>query len=100
MAALVLFLLALLSKTVTATLPAALLVIFWWQRGPLVVEEGRAAAAAVLLLGGGQGMITAWWELKLNHCVGPEFDFTWLERMLIAGRAVWFHLGSCSGRQT
>ena len=33
--ALVLFALALLSKTVTATLPAALLVVFWWQRGAL-----------------------------------------------------------------
>ena len=33
--ALVLFALALLSKTVTATLPAALLVVFWWQRAEL-----------------------------------------------------------------
>jgi len=30
-----LFALAVLSKTVTATLPGALLVIFWWQRGRL-----------------------------------------------------------------
>ena len=30
------FRLALLTKTVTATLPAALLVVFWWQRGRLV----------------------------------------------------------------
>ena len=35
LAALGLFVLGLLSKTVTATLPAALLVIFWWQRGRL-----------------------------------------------------------------
>ena len=35
LAALALFLLGLLSKTVTATLPAALLVVFWWQRGRL-----------------------------------------------------------------
>ena len=34
--ALGLFVLGLLAKTVTATLPAALLVIFWWQRGRLV----------------------------------------------------------------
>ncbi len=33
--ALALFVLGLMSKTVTATLPAALLVIFWWQRGRL-----------------------------------------------------------------
>ena len=30
-----LFMFGLLTKTVTATLPAALLVIFWWQRGTL-----------------------------------------------------------------
>src|SRR4030095_16599929 len=35
LAALSLFILGLLSKTVTATLPAALLVIFWWQRGTI-----------------------------------------------------------------
>ena len=38
-------------------------------------------------------MITAWWELEINKCVGPEFEFTWVQRILIAGRAVWFHLG-------
>ncbi len=50
--------------------------------------------APFFVLGAGMGMLTAWWELKLNHCVGPEFDFTWPERILIAGRAMWFHLGT------
>ncbi len=49
--ALGLFALGLLSKTVTATLPAALLVIFWWQRGQLVLAARRAAAAAVFCAG-------------------------------------------------
>ena len=93
LAALGLFVLALLSKTVTATLPAALLVIFWWQRGRLSWKKDVLPLVPFFLLGAGMGMLTAWWELKFNQCVGPEFEFTLVERILIAGRAVWFHLG-------
>ena len=90
--ALGLFLLAILSKTVTATLPGALLVIFWWQRGRLSWKKDVLPLVPFFLLGAGGGMITAWWELKINNCVGPEFEFTLVERLLIAGRAIWFHL--------
>ena len=38
-------------------------------------------------------MISAWYELTINECVGREFQFTPLERCLIAGRSVWFYLG-------
>ena len=91
--ALDLFLLAVLSKTVTATLPGALLVIFWWQRGRLSWRKDVLPLVPFFLLGAGGGLITAWWELKINNCVGPEFQFTLVERLLIAGRAIWFHLG-------
>jgi tetratricopeptide (TPR) repeat protein len=90
--ALGLFLLAILSKTVTATLPGALLVIFWWQRGRLSCKGDVLPLLPFFLLGAGGGMVTAWWELQVNHCVGPEFQFTPVERLLIASRAVWFHL--------
>ncbi len=90
--ALGLFLLAIFSKTVTATLPGGLLVIFWWQRGRLSWKGDVLPLVPFFLLGAGGGMITAWWELKINNCVGPEFQFTLLERVLIAGRAIWFHL--------
>jgi tetratricopeptide (TPR) repeat protein len=85
-----LFVLALLSKTVTGTLPGALLVIFWWQRGRLSWTKDVLPLVPLFLLGICGGMITAWWELKLNHCEGPEFTFTFVERILIAGRTVWF----------
>ena len=98
LAALGVFVLGLLSKTVTATLPAALLVIFWWQRGPIVVEARRAAAGAVFPARRGGGLFTAWVERKLIGAEGAAFDLTALERCLIAGRAIWFYLGNCSGR--
>ncbi len=87
-----LFVLGVLSKTVIATLPGALLVIFWWQRGRLSWKKDLLPLAPFCLLGAGAGMITAWWELKVNGSVGPDFQFTAIERLLIAGRAVWFHL--------
>ena len=93
LAALALFLMALTSKTVTGTLPGALLVIFWWQCGRLAWKKDVLPLVPFFLLGAGMGMITAWWEIKINNCVGPEFAFTPVERLLIAARGVWFQLG-------
>jgi protein O-mannosyl-transferase len=94
LAALGVFALALASKTVTGTLPGALLVIFWWQRGTLSWKKDVLPLAPFFLLGTCAGMITARWELDFNKCVGPEFDFTWTQRILIAGRVAWFQLGN------
>ncbi len=90
---LALFLLAVLTKTVTATLPGALLVILWWQRGRLEWKRDVVPLVPWFVLGAGGGLITAWWELQINACVGPDFAFTPIERCLIAGRTVWFLLG-------
>ena len=90
--AVALFVLGLLSKTVIGTLPGGLLVIFWWQRGRLSWKNDLLPLLPLFLLGAGGGMITAWWEINLNRCVGPDYDLTLVERFLIAGRAVWFYL--------
>jgi tetratricopeptide (TPR) repeat protein len=90
-AALALFVAGILSKTVTATLPGALLLVFWWRRGRLSARRDVLPLVPFLLSGAAGGMITAWWELKINNCVGPDFDFSPVERLLLAGRAVWFH---------
>src|ERR1035441_10863732 len=47
------FVLALLTKTVTATQPAVLLVVFWWRRGRLGWK--RDVAPLLPWLGGGGG---------------------------------------------
>jgi hypothetical protein len=55
----VLFILALLSKSVTATLPAALLVVFWWRRGKLGLRRDFAPLLPFFVLGIGGGVFTA-----------------------------------------
>jgi protein O-mannosyl-transferase len=91
--ALGLFVLGLLSKTVTATLPAALLVVFWWQRGGLSWRRDVAPLLPFLGIGAVAGLFTAWVERKLLGAEGAAFDLTIIERCLIAGRAIWFYLG-------
>ncbi|MCX6623591.1 MAG: hypothetical protein NTY38_21505, partial [Acidobacteria bacterium] len=57
--ALGLFLLALMSKTVTASLPAALLLVFWWQRGKLEWRRDVVPLLAWCAVGAGAGVFTA-----------------------------------------
>ncbi len=86
-----LFVCALLSKTVTSTFPAAMLVIVWWKRRslpwPTILALLPLFAAGIRL-----GMITAWLEEHHVGASGREWDFTVVERMLIASRAVWFYV--------
>jgi protein O-mannosyl-transferase len=88
-----LFVAALLTKTVTATLPAALLLVFWWQRGRLSWRRDVMPLAPWFLLGACAGLFTAWAERKLIGAEGAAFDLTLLERGLLAGRAITFYLG-------
>ena len=91
--ALLLFLLALLSKSVTATLPAALLVVLWWQRGRLSWKEDGRPLAPWLALGAASGLFSAWVERTYVGAQGSHFGLNGVERVLVAGRAVWFYLG-------
>jgi len=91
--ALGLFLLGLMSKTVIATLPAVLLVVFWWQRGKLTWRRDVAPLVPFFVAGVVAGMLTAWVERKFAGAQGSEYDFSIVERILIAGRAIWFYLG-------
>jgi tetratricopeptide (TPR) repeat protein len=90
--ALGLFLLALLSKSVTATLPAVLLVVFWWQRGTLRLRRDVVPLIPFFIIGVGAGLSTSWVERTIIGAEGENFSFNLIERFLIAGRAIWFYL--------
>ncbi|MGQ9633522.1 MAG: tetratricopeptide repeat protein [Bryobacteraceae bacterium] len=89
--ALGLFLLALLSKTVTATLPAALLVVLWWMRGRLQWRRDVAPLLPWFAVGAPAGLFTAWVEKAHIGAQGAEFALSLPQRILLAGRVPWFY---------
>lgn len=88
-----LFLCALLTKTVTATLPAALLLVLWWQRGRLGWRRDVLPLVPWLAAGVSAGLFTAWVERTHIGARGDTFALGFLERGLVAGRALLFYLG-------
>jgi tetratricopeptide (TPR) repeat protein len=87
-----LFALALLSKTVTVTLPVTLAVIFWWKRrrpgSRMLVFTGAMVTSGVLL-----ASLTSWLEKHQVNATGAEWSLSIVERTMVAGRAWWFYLG-------
>ena len=88
-----LFVLALLSKTVTATLPAALLVVLWWKRGRVDWRRDARPLLPWLALGACAGIFTAWMERTSIGAQGPDFAMRLAARFLLAGRAICFYAG-------
>jgi len=87
------FIMALLTKTVAATLPAALLLLVWWQRGRLLWRKDVAPLAPWFLASMASGIVTVVVERKVVGAEGVGFDLTLLQRFLLSGRVIWFYLG-------
>jgi tetratricopeptide (TPR) repeat protein len=87
------YLLALFAKTTACTLPAALALALWLRGQRL----GWARAAQILpfaVIGLGLGLVTVWWEKHLGDFKDSfDLSFSFLQRGLIASRAVWFYAG-------
>jgi len=92
-AASALFILALGSKTMTATLPAAVLVVLWWRNGKLSWRSDVVPLLPWFLLAAAAGLATAWVERQFVGAEGARFDLTAAQRVLLAARIVWFYLG-------
>lgn len=89
-AAQLLFVAALLSKSITCSLPAALILALLWLRRPLSAARLLPLApmfAVGLLL----ALHTAHLERSNVGAAGAEFDFSFAEHLLIASRALLFY---------
>jgi FOG: TPR repeat len=87
------FLLALGSKTVTATLPAALLVIVWWRQGRLQVRRDVVPLLSWFAAGIAAGLTTVWFERVWIGAEGAAYELSLVQRTLLAARILWFYLG-------
>jgi tetratricopeptide (TPR) repeat protein len=89
--AFVLYVCALCSKTTTLPLPAVILLLVWWKRGRIIWRD-IYPLGLFLAVGIAMGLMSMHVE---NHLIAPgkQWDGSWLERCLLAGRDLWFYLG-------
>jgi Tfp pilus assembly protein PilF len=90
-AATALFTASLLSKTVTATSPAALLVVAWWRHGKVEWKRDVVPLLPWLAIGAALGLFSGWVEKTYVGAHGSDFDVSAAGRLLVAGRAIWFY---------
>ena len=87
-----LFLCALLSKSMTCTLPLTLLLVAWWTEG----RQWRRKIAPVLpflVISVGLGLVTMWRESLFHSPATATPPLALLQRGLVAARALWFYAG-------
>ncbi len=89
-ASLALFVAAALSKTVVVTLPAVVLVIIWWKRGRITPGD-FVPMVPYFAAGLALGLVTVWMETHFVGAAGEEWSLTPLDRVLLAGRVLWFY---------
>jgi tetratricopeptide (TPR) repeat protein len=87
---LALFVCALLSKTVTCSLPAALILLIWWKTGRVGTRD-VLELAPLFALGAASGFMTAWMEQHTVGATGANWALSSVQRCLVAGRALWFY---------
>ena len=85
------FILATLSKPSVVMLPVVLFLCIWWRAGRPHWHDVVALAPFVLI----SALASVWtiFEQKFHAgATGAEWEQTWPDRLIIAGRAIWFYL--------
>ena len=84
-----LYALGLLAKSAAVTLPAALLIWHWWQRGRITRQDVMRTVPFFLV-----GLAVALADTAFYRTREVlSLDFSLVERILIAARALWFYAG-------
>jgi protein O-mannosyl-transferase len=89
---LLMFLLALLSKTSTVVLPVVLLGCAWWRRGK-VTRLDVARTIPFFVVAFALGYATIWFQARVMADGDPVQTESFFGRFAAAGKAVWFYLG-------
>jgi len=87
---LLLFICALLSKSVTCSLPVVLAILIWWKRERIRPVDFRPLLP-YFLVGLPMGLLTAWLEVHHVGATGAAFNLEFYQRCIIAGRAIVFY---------
>ncbi len=88
-----LFLLGLLAKTVVALFPVTMILLFWWKRQRVQWKRDVIPLLPFVILGAASAVATGWMEREFSGAKGEGFDFSKIDRVLIAGRGFLFYLG-------
>ena len=86
-----LFVLGISAKAIVAALPLVILILVWWKRGKISWSRDVVPLIPFAALGIAAGLLAAWMERAFSGAEGERFEFSTLERILIAGRAFWFY---------
>ncbi len=87
---LLLFIGALLSKSVTCSLPVVLAILIWWKRERIRPADFRPLLL-YFLIALPMGLLTAWLEVHHVGATGVSFDLEFYQRCIVAGRAIVFY---------
>jgi protein O-mannosyl-transferase len=87
---LVLFLCALLSKSVTCTLPVVLAILIWWKR-PRLRPADFIPLVPYFFLAIPLALLTAWLEAHHVGATGSQWTLSGMQRVMLAGRVVCFY---------
>ena len=91
--ALCFFILGVLTKSVTVTLPAVLLVVIWWRKGTVDLNRDIRRLGPWLVVGAVAGLTTAYIERTYVGASGASFDLGVTARLLLAARDLAFYFG-------